>query len=332
MKVLLSDNTFSYLFPGGKQVHAEKLYTNLKKIDVDVHYENWHDPSLVGDTVHFFGFNDINKIKALKMKGYKLVYTHILDGVTNLPKQLLNYHYFKNKIIKKLPEKLDPVFPWKALNLFDAIVYMHEKDREAAIRIYGVNPNKTHIIPHAVDSLKVFHGDINEKKIKDKYLVCLGSVVPRKNLSFTAEICRNNDIPIKFIGHPFDKESTYYREFVKIANTTKIEYLGYLNEEEKVKVLKGASGFVLLSFGESGCISVYEAGATGLPLLLSDLPWAKGYEDPKFIEFCSPTNYEKAEKKLKEFYKTAKKQDSPTFKVRDWREIAEMYYKVYLSI
>lgn len=332
MKVLLSDNTYSYLFPGGKQVHAEKLYANLKKIDVEVHYENWFDPRLEGDTVHFFGFNDIEKIKALKLKGYKLVYTHILDGVTNLPKFKLKYHYLKNKIIKKLPSKFDPIFPWRALDLFDAIVYMHKNDRDTAVKIYGVNPNKTHIIPHAVDSLKVFESDVNEKKNKEKYLVSLGSIVPRKNVNFTAEICKNNNIPIKFIGHPFDKESTYYKEFVNIANTTKVEYLNYLDEEEKIKVLKGASGFVLLSFGESGCIAVYEAGATGLPLLLSDLPWAKGYDDPKSIEFCSPTNYKEAEKKLIEFYKSTEKQNNPTFKVRNWEDIAKMYRQVYKSI
>lgn len=331
MKVILSDTTFSYLFPGGKQVHAEKLFKNLKENNVNVIYENWHEPNLEGDIVHFFGFNDFNKIVELKKKGYKLVYTHILDGLTNLPASKLMYHRVKNKFIKKLPSKFNSMFPWKALNLFDAIVYMHDSDRNTAIKLYGVDQDKTHIIPHAVDSLEKLKGKSSIQN-EDKYLVSLGSIVPRKNVNFTAEICKKNNIPIKFIGFPFDKKSEYYKQFISIANTKDVQYLDYLSEEEKIDVLKGASGFVLLSFGESGCISVYEAGAAGLPLLLSDLPWASGYEKPNNIHFTSPTNYKKAESDILKFYANSERLESSSFKVRNWNEIAKMYQKVYSSI
>lgn len=330
MKVLLSDTTFSYLFPGGKQVHAEKLFQNLKSINVDVEFENWYDPNLRGDIIHFLGFNDFNKIETLKRKGYKLVYTHILDGLTNQSNIKLKYHSIKNRIIDKLPNKFNPIFPWKALKYFDAIVYMHESDRDTGIKLFGIDPLKTYVIPHAVDSVEKFEGGLDGNN--EKYLVSIGSIVPRKNSLLIAKLCKENKIPIKFIGYPMDKNSEYFNQFIALTDDTTVQYLGFVSEEEKVNLLKSASGFVLLSFGESGCISVYEAGATGLPLLLSDLPWAKGYEKPEQIFYCSPLNYKEAEKRLKEFYKGTKRQNKQTFIVHSWKDVAKMYSKIYNSI
>ena len=330
MKILLSDTTFSYIFPGGKQVHAEKLYQNLKSINVDVDFENWYDPNLKADIVHFFGYNDFNKIETLKRKGYKLVYTHILDGLTNQSDFKLKYHSIKNKIIEKLPKKFNPIFPWKALKYFDAIVYMHENDRNTGIKLFGIDPSKAYIIPHAVDSLAKFEGGINENN--EKYLVSIGSIIPRKNTLLLARLCKLNKIPIKFIGHPMDNKSEYFKEFIALTDDTTVQYLGYVSEEEKINILKSASGFVLLSFGESGCISVYEAGATGLPLLLSDLPWAKGYEKPEHIFYSTPLNFNEAEKTLINFFKETKRQNKPTFFVHSWKDVAKMYNKIYKSL
>lgn len=330
MKVLFSDTTYSYIFPGGKQVHAEKLFSNLNQIGINVEYENWHNPFLEGDVVHFFGFNDFSKIAALKKKGYKLVYTHIMDGLTNKSKSIQNYHVIKNKIIKYLPNKFNTMFPWRALNYFDAIIYMHQNDRDTAVKIYNVDPEKTFIIPHAVDSIEKFQGDCDVKE--EKFLVSVGSIVPRKNSLLTADLCKKYNIPIVFIGPSSKTHSKYFEEFMKKVDGKKIKYLGYISEEEKIDILKRASGFVLLSFGESGCISIYEAGASGLPLLLSDLPWAKGYEAPNDMCFCNLNNEKEQAEKFVNFYKGAKRKEHPSFKIYTWREIALKYAAVYSSL
>jgi glycosyltransferase involved in cell wall biosynthesis len=330
LKILFSDTTYSYLFPGGKQVHANKLFNELNKLGLDITYENWHDPSLKGDIIHFFGFNDFYKIEALKKKGYKIVYTHILDGLTNLSQSKKLYHKLKNKLINYLPAKFNSLFPWKALNQFDALIYMHESDRKTAIELYGVNPEKTFVIPHAVDNLDYYKNSMSDTKTK--YLISTGSIVERKNTVFTASLCKFLQIPIIFIGHPFDEESNYFRDFMTLVDDNIIKYKGYVSEEEKLTLLKGASGFILLSFGESGCISVYEAGAAGLPLLLSDLPWANGYENPVNIQYCSPIDEKKAKITLKTFFENAQKSTTPTFTVHTWKEIAESYAQVYKSL
>lgn len=332
MKVLLSDVTYSYLFPGGKQVHAERLYENLKSLGIEINYENWHDPNQQSDLIHFLGFNDFNKIKALKEKGYKLVYTHIMDGLTNKPKHVLMYHFLKNKIIHFLPSFFNSLFPWKILNSFDAIVYMNNPDRDTAVYLYNIDIAKTHIIPHAVESKDSYIEKKPQSSDEDKYLVSVGSIVERKNAIFTAELCLKNKIPIKFIGHPFNENSDYFKKFIHLTRNIYVEYLGYVSEEEKIKILQGASGFVLLSFGESGCISVYEAASAGLPLLLSNLPWAKDYENPNHLYYCSPTNKRLANNQIASFFETTKKQTNPTFTIHTWSEVAQMYLKIYKSL
>jgi glycosyltransferase involved in cell wall biosynthesis len=292
------------LYPGGKQVHVEKLFNSLYQLKLDVQYENWHDPHLTSDIVHFFGYNDCNKIELLKKKGFRLVYTHIVDGLTNLSNAKKKYHQWKNKLLNHLPDRFNPLFLWKSLPAFDALIYMHESDRETAIRLFNVDPKKTFVIPHAVDSIE---WNTNPKPNWNPYLVSIGSIVERKNSIFTALACQRNKIHIKFIGQPHDIQSGYFREFLNCIDNEYTQYLGYLNETEKRNYLQNASGFVLLSKGESGCIAVYEAASMGLPLLLSDLPWAKHYENPRQIYFSSPFSNKKADRSLSNFCKYAQR-------------------------
>jgi len=331
MRVLLSDTTFSYIFPGGKQTLAFQLYNYLNKYGIITDYENWHDPKLTGDIIHFLGFNDFNKIKILKERGFKLVYTHLLDGITNLSSSKRMYHLIKNKIVKNLfPEKFNAMFAWKALKYFDALIYSHENDRQTAIKLYNVDPPKAFVIPMALEFIDRYKG--GKEDVNPKYLVSLASIVPRKNAIFTARICKHEKIPIKFIGPSFGEQSAYFQQFKLEIKDSCVEYLGFLPEEEKIEILKKASGFVLLSFGESGCISIYEAAAAGLPLLLSNLPWAKNYENPNNISFCSNNDYDKASKIMRDFYERTRKQNEPSFTVHSWDEIIRDYESIYYNV
>jgi len=337
MKVLFSDTTFSYLCPGGKQVHAKQMYEHLSQLDVDVEYETWHNPDQSSDVVQFFGFNDPQRIRLLKKKGYKLVYTHIVDGLTNKSKLSLSWHKVKNTIIRAIHRitrhgKLEVLFPWLVLSEFDKIIYMHKNDRDTAVDLYDVPVNRTEIIPHAVDDLNKYRCKAQSSSCAEKYLVSLGSITQRKNSLFTAQLCAENSIPIKFIGPAADENSSYFKEFTEVAKSHFVEYLGFQSEKDKLEVMKNASGFVLLSYGESGCISVYEAAITGLPLLLSDLPCAKGYEEPVNINFCPVDNRESATSIISEFYKGCQRQSIPSFTVHTWLTVAEKYKKIYLEL
>jgi glycosyltransferase involved in cell wall biosynthesis len=330
MNILFSDVTYSYLHPGGKQVHAAQLMAHLTRKGVVVGYENWHDPRLRPDVVHFFGYNDTERLRAMKRRGIRLVYTHIMDGLTNQSVGWQRYHRLKAGVVKRLPRRVEALMPWRGLELFDAIVYMHRADREAAIRIYGVDPAKTRIIPHGVEAVGEFQAAA--EATQRRYLVSLGSIVPRKNSLFTAEVCRDAQVPVTFVGHAPDSDTAYHRQFLAVIRESGGVLRADVGHEEKLRLLRNASGFVLLSHGESGCISVYEAAATGLPLLLSDLPWAKGYEEPTWLEQCSPMDRLGAVERVRDFFGRASRQGQPTIRVRTWDEIADMYRDTYRAV
>jgi glycosyltransferase involved in cell wall biosynthesis len=330
MKVIFSDNTYSYLFSGGKNVHAIKLNNHLKNIGIEIDYENWWDPNLKGDVVHFLGFDNVERIRTLKKRGYKIVYTHIMDGVTNLPHTTILYHKYKNVILRKLPKKFDCLFPWRGLIYIDAFVYMNEFDKKTAIDIYNIPIVKTHVIPHAVDDLSVYLGPSTSD---DKHLVSVGTITPRKQTNLTAKICSDLGIKVKFIGQPHSIDDDYYKEFRSIIDKSEsLEYVGFVDEKTKVGMLKNASGFILLSKAESGCIAVYEAAAAGLPLFLSDLPWAKGYESLDNIKHGNLNDECVLSEQISQFFESSERQDKPVFKVKTWFEVASMYKTVYESI
>lgn len=332
MKILFSDVTFSYLSPGGKQVHAAQLLRQLAAKGIDVAYETWHDPTLAPSLVHVFGYNDVEHLRLLKRRGIGLVYTHIMDGITNQPAWRRRYHALKSRVVRRLPRRLEPLTPWRGLDLFDACVYMHEADRQTAIDVYGIDPAKTSVIPHGVEDVRLFQ----EQPFQDQpstagtgYLVSLGSIVPRKNPLFTAAACGEANVPVVFVGHALDATSDYHRRFLETARQAGAEVHTDVTPDRKLQLLANASGFILLSRGESGCISVYEAAATGLPLLLADLPWAKGYERPTCLEHCSPFDQHAAAATIRDFHARARRQRQPTLHVRTWSEIADMYLDTY---
>jgi glycosyltransferase involved in cell wall biosynthesis len=325
MKILISDITDSHVFPGGKQVHAHKLLHNLREIGLDVEFENWHDPNLRPDVVHFLGYNNLYKLKKLKAQGRKLILTHIMDHWTSRTERDKNIQKIKNWFFKKLPVQFFPMFPWKALDLFDHIVYMHEEDRKSAIKLYGVNPKKTSVIPHAVDSLRPFETTTQP----NTYLVCIATIMERKNPLLTAQICNALEIPMVFAGPAWDKNSEYFKEFSKEMTGGSSRYLGFVSEEEKIELLKKAKGFVLLSEGESGCIALYEAAAYGLPILISDMPWAKSYTSPTNLFWTNLRNKKELQTSLKSFYENTQKSPEPSFEILTWKEIAGKYADVY---
>lgn len=335
MRVLLSDTTFSYLYPGGKQVMAVRLVENLRRLGVDADFENWHDPSLDADVVHMMGFQDVGNLRELKRRGKRLVFTHILDWITNSGEPAIRRKTWSNRLLRCLPPRFDRFFPWRAIPLFDAVCYMNQGDRETGIRLYNLDPQRTRVIRLGVDDVLAYQREPDGGPVDglpSRYLICVASIVPRKNQLFLARACRSAGVPVVFVGHPGNPDGQYFRDFSSLVDSKLVFYFRDASEQLKRRLVWHAAGFVLLSLGESGCIVVSEAGATGLPILLADLPWAKDYENPRGIAFTSPFALDKAATAIARFFETAKRSESPSFLVRTWREVAEMYRGVYSEL
>lgn len=331
MKVLLFDTTQSYLTPGGKQVHAQKLYENLPKVGVDVEYAKWWDPNQTFDIIHFFGYNAPYLLNAIKRKNKKIVLTQVLDVQTNfspLKKKLYSWWF---KLLMYFPNRVRNKFDTTSLNQYDALVYMHKFDRETAINFFNINEQKAFIIPHASDPINKPNSLERIKGLPQKYLVSAGSIVERKRPLLLAQMAKKAGVPIVFIGTGNENDE-YFTEFKGLVDNKYVYYLGYVSQETKIDILSQSNGFALLSTAESGCIAVYEAASLGLPLFLADALWAKCYSEPKEIYFCDCKNFDLAVTYLQDFYSKAERKEYSTFKVHTWEEIASMYKVVYQGL
>lgn len=333
MKVLLIDTTNAFLTPGGKTTHALKLQQEISKLGVDIQFARWWDKSQEdADIIHFLGFTP-NMVKQVKSKDYKTFFTMIFDfesskSILEKKKQML-----KNWIVDHLPGALKNEGYWRFLPLMDKIQFMHSYDRDTALKYFSkyINTDKIVIIPHAYDpkEMNISDGlDIAKMKFPQKYLISVANISKRKQTVKLAKYAKKAKVPIVFMGSK-NENDLYYKQFINEVDNEYVFYPGYVSPEWRDCIEFNASGYVLLSLGESGCIAVYEAAAYKMPLLLSNLPWAWGYDSPSDIYFCDQQDEEKAIRQLKEFYNNACKLDHTPFVVHTWHEVAKMYVAQY---
>lgn len=336
MKVLLYDTTHAFLTPGGKMTHALKLQQEISKKGIDIQFSQWWNKEQEdADIIHFL-CADLYVAKLAKQKGMKTFFSCIFDYESNKSPMEQKKAILKYRIKDMIPAQLGVVKYWKAFEFMDCIQFMHVYDRNTALRYFPheLSLKKTIIIPHAYDPADMFisgNENVYNIELPDKYLVSVANISERKQTLKLASLAKKAEVPIVFLGSR-NLSDPYFKEFAKMVDNKYVIYPGFVSKECKDYIEKNASGYVLLSKGESGCIAVYEAAAYKLPLLLSNLPWAWGYEKPTDIHFFDDTDNVSGAKILKDFFLSSNKLDHMPFEAHTWGEIADLYINEYKKL
>ena len=193
-----------------------------------------------------------------------------------------------------LPSGLTYRLGWDVYRELDAMVYVVEHEWETAKYLFRAESRA-----RATSSRTEWNADaladLARPQAQEDYLVCAATIHPRKNSVMLAQAAHLAGVPVVFLGKPYAPDDAYFLEFQKHVDNKMVRYPGFVSTEEKHRYLRGARGFVLISQFESGSIAVYEAAAAGLPLLLSDLPWAnKVYRQARDTSFVSPVRQEES--------------------------------------
>lgn len=180
----------------------------------------------------------------------------------------------------------------KSLKRADKIIAVSKFTQDEIIKYYKVDPKKADWFHNAV-SEDFSAQDISEEKIRavkkkydlpERYILYIGTLQPRKNIPALIEAFAllkvELDLGLKFNylklvvaggkAHNYDK---LIDEVTKKNNLTEdVFFPGYINEEDKAAIMKGADVFVFPSFYEGFGMPIIEAMSLGVPTIISDIP------------------------------------------------------------
>ncbi len=332
MKVLFFNSPPFFLAHGGMQTTTEALMRELAGLGVEVEPERWWDEKQKGDIIHHLGRPPIATVRTAHQKGYKVVMTEMLGQTASRGwKQLFLQRALTDLARKALPGGFLDRLSWDIYQELDAMVYLVKHEWETAKYLFHANPERGHIIPNGLEAQALTA--LARPQHAEDYLVCMATLYPVKNNVLLARAAQLAGTPVVFLGKPYAEDDPYFLEFKQCVDGKLVRYAGFAAGEEKNRWLRGARGFVLFSQFESDCIAVCEAAAAGLPLLLTDLPWANRlYGQVPAAKFVALGRASKIAPALRAFYDQAQRLPHQTFPVPTWRQVAERYLEIYRKL
>lgn len=331
MKVLFSHSLPFALAHGGAQTLIEALMREVANLGVTVEPVRWWDEKQTGDIIHHICRPNMSHIRFAHEKGIKVIMTDLLDQTASRSRSRLFLQRNVARTIRKLAPGLAGAFSWDIYRELDAMVFAVGHEWEVAKYLFDANPQRGSIIPHGLEPVALTQ--LAMPAPEEDYLVSCATIHPRKNSVLLAEAAHLAKVPVVFLGKPYSADDDYFLRFKELVDGKYVRYPGFVTEAEKYRYLRGARGFALLSQYESGCIAVYEAAAAGLPLFLSNLPWAaRSYPLAKNLRLANLRSAGKAAADLGRFYQQAHRASEPTFPVLSWRDVAKEYLRLYEKV
>jgi glycosyltransferase involved in cell wall biosynthesis len=331
MKVLFSQSLPFFLAHGGTQTFVESLLRELPALTVEIEPVRWWDETQQGDIIHFVGRPSFDHVRLAQQKGFKVVMTEFLDQPASRHRLTLFAQRLCIQFARNALTEFTGRLAWDAYRQLDAMIYAVPHEWETAKYLFNANPARGFVIPHGIEPAAL--AALRQPADEADYLISIATIAPRKNTHLLAAAAKLAQVPVLFVGKPYADDDPYFEQFMSTVDNQYVRYAGFVSNEEKYGYLRRARGFALLSQFESGCIAVYEAAAAGLPLFLSDLPWAaKAYVNAKNSRFVTPRAREHVAKELADFYGSAHRLPETTFPLLSWREVAERYRAIYEKI
>lgn len=136
--------------------------------------------------------------------------------------------------------------------------------------VYSLSPKKSSVI-YEGPCIPNNWSDL-EPHIYSPYFVTLSTLEPRKNLKHTIEtfLTWNKEHSQKYTLKILGKRNDDIFKVLDLPESPYVEYTGFVSEEEKVRLIKGAHGLIYLSLYEGFGLPVLEAMTMGTPVIASN--------------------------------------------------------------
>jgi glycosyltransferase involved in cell wall biosynthesis len=149
-----------------------------------------------------------------------------------------------------------PRFAPLVLRAATRLIAVSEFTRSELVELLGVPEAKIRVVPNAVDEIFVPDGDAAE----GDYVLAVGTLEPRKNLSRLAEAARLAGVELRVVGARGWGD-------VPLAG---VRWLGEQDDEELARLYRGAAAVAYPSLYEGFGIPILEAMASGTPVVTSE--------------------------------------------------------------
>ena len=333
MKVLFDHPNPFLLAHGGFQTQIEQTKKALEDIGVEVEWLRWWDDQQKGDLIHYFGKPDLSYVDFAHSKGYKIVTSLIISGTTAKSAVVLGLQKIISRTLLKFKmRRICELTRWESLRRSDAIIFLTELEAETGKQLWMLDPPKTHIIENGVREEFIIAGK-KEKKQNGEHLLYVATIRDLKRNAEVALAAGRAEVPIKFLGAPYSKADPYYIKFLEAVEAAApfAKYEGATaTTKDLISEYQKARGVLLLSKMEGLSLAVLEAGAMGIPVLLSKRPWATRVYGSE-VTYANIDNIEREAHDIRSFWDKANQ--SPHIKnVLSWTDIAIKLKDVYTRL
>ncbi|HXF09400.1 MAG TPA: glycosyltransferase family 4 protein [Desulfuromonadaceae bacterium] len=276
MKVLLDHPLPFSLAHGGVEIQIEQTKAALENAGVEVEYLRWWDVNQRGDIIHFVGRPAPDYIALAQGRGFNVVMAELLTATGSRSSRQLAFQKLFIRLSRKLlPQTFTSRLAWDSYRLADACIALTSWEAQLMRDLFNAPGDRVHVVPNGVE--EVFLG--GPRGVRGDWLVCTATITERKRVLELAQAAVEAQVPVWIVGRAYSESDPYAKRFFELAkqHPRLIRYEGAIADRSKLAaVYREARGFVLLSNMESLSLSALEAAACGCPLLLSDLPWARG--------------------------------------------------------
>jgi glycosyltransferase involved in cell wall biosynthesis len=329
VKVLFDHPNPFLLAHGGFQTQIEQTKKALEAVGAEVEWLRWWDDQQKGDLIHYFARPHPAYIRQAQAKGMKVVMSELLTGLGSRSAMARKLQKLFMIIAGRvLPKEFTARLCWDAYQLADASIALTSWEKKLMVEMFSAKPEKVHVVPNGVE--EIFFCKSESKSEKSKYLVCTATITERKRVVELAEAAIIAQVPVWIIGEPYSKEDPYYLRFMEVVHGSNglLRYEGGIrNRDQMAKIYQEAPGFVLMSSMESLSLSALEAAASGCPLLLAELPWARASFGNR-AKYSLLRSREEEARKLKEFYHGIERVPPPPVPCR-WGDVGKKLCRIY---
>ena len=328
MKVLFDFHLPFAFAHGGLQIQIEQTKAGLDAIGIETDFLRWWDDQQRADIVHFFGRPHPCYSELAKKRGFRVVLSDLLSAQGSRPPWMHLAHGLVLRTLETLlPHSFSLGLTSQSYRYVDAAIANTPWEASLMQKMYGADPKKVFVAPNGVE--QVFFQQ-KPYSSRGEWLVCTATITERKRVLELAEAAVKAQTPVWILGKPYSEAEEYFRRFKELAarHPKLIRYEGAVSDRTALAQIYGqARGFVLLSTMETRSLSSEEAAATGCPLLLSDLPWARSTfgDHARYIPI---TRAEETAAHLRRFYDEATSLAAPPPPMT-WPQVAEVFRSVY---